>query len=318
MWFGDNVTCATWSDIWINEGFATYSDNLCREYINGWESIESNMVNLQNNVMGNPGGSVYVPENEIYQGNEWRIFNGRLSYNKGAVIIHTLRHEIQNDSVFFDVMGTFQTQYSGGTATGDNFRDVAEDVTGMDLVQFFNQWYYGEGYPKYSYEWYSTDKTFHLTSTQTTSSSVTPFYEMLMDYKLHFSDGTDTIVHLKQTDNLNEFDVFTGKTTISFEVDPNNWTMEDVQSITVVIEEKDSPVYFSVGPNPATDFLNVFMLNPTSKTKEIDIIDISGKEMYHTSTIENKITVNTSSLAAGVYLVRVNDGQNSLVRRFIK
>jgi aminopeptidase N len=318
MWFGDNVTCATWSDIWINEGFATFSNNMCREYINGWSSAEAQMVSYQQNVMSSAGGSVYIPENEIYEGNEYRIFNGRLSYNKGAVIIQTLRHEIQNDSIFFDVMGTFQTQYTGSTATGADFRDVAEDVTGMDFHQFFDQWYYGQGYPKYNFEWYSTDDSFHLTSTQTTSTSVTPLFEMLMDYQLNFSDGTDTIIHLYQSDNLNEFDVYTGKTTVSFEVDPNNWTMEKVESITVVVEEKESPVYFSIGPNPADGYLNIFMLNPSSQNKQIDILDISGKLIYQTSTIESKKTVNTSLLPAGVYLVRVSDGQNTLVKRFIK
>jgi len=318
MWFGDNVTCATWSDIWINEGFATYSASLCGEYLIGWDAMESDMEYYHQNVMGQPGGSTYIPEDEISEANEWRIFNGRLSYNKGAVILHTLRHEIQNDSFFFDVMGTFQTQYTGSTATGADFRDVAEDVTGMDFHQFFDQWYYGEGYPKYNFEWYSTENSFHLTSTQTTSSSVTPLFEMLMDFQLNFSDGTDTIIHLYQSDNLNDFDVYTGKTTESIVVDPNNWTMEKVESITVVVEEKESPVYFSIGPNPVHNHLNIFMLNPSSKNKQIDILDISGKLIYRTSTVENKKSVNASFLPAGVYLVRVNDGQNSLVKRFIK
>lgn len=318
MWFGDNVTCATWSDIWINEGFATYSDNLCQEFILGSNVAEQNMVSKQQSAMSSPGGSTYIPESEITEANEWRIFDGRLSYNKGAAIIHTLRHEIQNDSLFFDVMRTFQTQYTGSTATGADFRDVAESATGMDFHQFFDQWYYGQGYPIYNYSWYSTDNTFHLTSTQTTSTSVTPLFQMLMDYQLNFSDGTDTIIHLYQSDNLNEFEVNTGKTTVSIVVDPHNWTMEDVESIAVVVEEKDSPVYFSVGPNPARDYLNVFMLNPSSKEKQIDILDISGKIIYHTSTVENKKILKTSTLPSGVYLVRVYDGQNSLVRRFIK
>jgi len=49
MWFGDNVTCATWSDIWINEGFATYSDYLANEFINGWEVGKEFMIRTQNN-----------------------------------------------------------------------------------------------------------------------------------------------------------------------------------------------------------------------------------------------------------------------------
>lgn len=318
MWFGDNVTCATWSDIWINEGFATYSDNLCKEYLLGWNVAEQNMVSKQENVMTNVGGSTYIPENEITQDNVWRIFNQRLSYNKGAVILHTLRHEIQDDSLFYNVMGTFQTQYTGGTATGDDFRDVAEDVTGMDFHQFFDQWYYGQGYPIYNFEWYSTENTFHLSSTQTTSTSVTPLFQMLMDYQLNFSDGTDTIIHLYQSENLNDFEVYTGKTTVSIVVDPNNWTMEKVQSITVVVEEKESPVYFTVGPNPTRDYLNVFLLNPSSKNKKIDILDISGKLIRQSSTFESKATLSTSDLSPGVYLVRVSDGQNTLVKRFVK
>lgn len=318
MWFGDNVTCATWSDIWINEGFATYSDNLCREYILGWDVAEANMISKQQSAMSSAGGSTYIPESEISESNVWRIFDGRLSYNKGAAILHTLRHEIQNDNIFYDVMGTFQTQYTGGTATGADFRDVAEDVTGMDFHQFFDQWYYGQGYPIYNFEWYSSDDSFHLTSTQTTSTSITPLFEMLMDYQLNFSDGTDTIIHLYQSDNLNDFEVYTGKTTVSVIVDPNNWTMEEVQSITVVVDEKDSPVYFSIGPNPVDDYLNIFMLNPSLKSKQIDILDISGKLIYQTASVENKKTLNTSFLPAGVYLVRVNDGQHSLVKRFVK
>jgi aminopeptidase N len=300
MWFGDNVTCETWSDIWINEGFATYSDNLCRENILGWETAEANMVNMQQNVMSSPGGSTYIPEEEIYQGNEWRIFNGRLSYNKGAVIIHTLRHEIQDDEVFFDVMGTFQTQYSGGTATGEDFKNVTEQVTGKDFDQFFDQWYYGQGYPKFSFEWYSTENSFHLTSTQTTSTTVTPFFEMLMDYKLHFTDGTDTVVRLMQTANMNDFEINTGKTTQSIEIDPDNWTMEEVLNISVIIEEKDSPVYFSIGPNPVYDRLNVFMLNPNQDIKEISIVDVTGKKLMATFTDENQFSFNVSALSSGV------------------
>lgn len=121
-----------------------------------------------------------------------RIFSGRLSYDKGAAIIHTLRHEIQNDDLFFEVMSTFQEDYSGSTATGEDFKNTAEEVTGMNFDQFFDQWYYGEGYPIYDLEWYSAGGVFHLTSTQTTSAS-TPLFDMLLDLQLTFADETDTI-----------------------------------------------------------------------------------------------------------------------------
>jgi aminopeptidase N len=317
MWFGDNVTCATWSDIWVNEGFATYSDYLCRYYIQGEGSGNSFMQDKQSSAMSEPGGTIYIPEDEIYPGNEWRIFSGRLSYNKGAAIIHTLRHEIQDSALFFNVLGTFQTEYGGSTATGEDFKNTAEEVTGMDFDQFFDQWYYGEGYPIYDFVWYSTDDHFYLTSTQSTSAS-TPFFDMLLDVKLIFTDYSDTIITVHQTDNVNEFSVYTGKTVAVIQIDPNNWTMELVNSISVGIEETEKPVYFTLGPVPADDHINVYFLNPSGNTKTIKVTDISGKILTEAQSRDKHVRLNISGLAKGVYLVSVDDGSDMLVKKFVK
>ncbi len=318
MWFGDNVTCATWSDIWINEGFATYSNGLAEEFLHGWESGKAFYESCQNSAMSQPGGSTYIPEEEISPDNVWRIFSGRLSYRKGAAIIHTLRHEIQNDSVFFEVMGEFQTRFTDSTATGDDFRAVAEDVTGMDFEQFFEQWYYGQGYPTYSYEYYMLDGTFHLTSTQVTSTSVTPLFEMLMDYKLKFEDGSDTIVRFMQTDNLNNFEIYVGKEVVDVVVDPQSWTMEKVSSISVTLDETELPVYFSVGPNPVNETLNIYFLNPTHAQREIQLLDISGKTIFNVVSSNDRVNIDMSSFNKGVYLVRVSDDTYSYLRKVIR
>ena len=318
MWFGDNVTCATWSDIWVNEGFATYSDYLCRYYIQGESSGDSFMRDKQSSAMSEPGGSIYIPEEEIYPGNEWRIFSGRLSYNKGAAIIHTLRHEIQDSALFFNVLGTFQTEYGGGTATGEDFKNTAEEVTGMDFDQFFDQWYYGEGYPIYDFVWYSTDDHFYLTSTQTTSAS-TPLFDMLLDVKLVFTDYSDTIITIHQTDNINEFSVYTGKTVATIQIDPDDWTMEQVNSITVsIVEETEKPVYFTLGPVPAGDYLYVYFLNPAGNIRTIKVTDISGKVLSETRSNDQHVRLNVSGFAKGVYLVSVDDGSDVLVKKFVR
>lgn len=317
MWFGDNVTCATWSDIWINEGFATYSDYLANEYIQGWEAGKSFISAAQNSAMSSPGGSVYVPEDEVYPGNEWRIFSGRLSYDKGAVIIHMLRHEIQNDDLFFEVMSTFQTNFTGGTATGEDFKNTAEDITGMDFDYFFDQWYYGEGYPKYDLDWYSTNNTFHMTSTQSASAS-TPLFKMLMEYRLMFLDGTDTLVKLWQTDNVNTYEIETGKTVGLVVVDPEKWTMEKVNSIIIGIDEMESPAYFTVGPNPVSDFVNVYFPNSSANERTIEITDLQGKLIQRAQTSNDQIKINTMDLPKGIYLMHVSDGEFSTNRKLIK
>src|SRR5690606_33758647 len=86
QWWGDNVTCESWADIWVNEGFASYSEYLMLENLYPNETT-SHMLDIHNNVKSNPNGSVWVQDSL----NESRIFSGRLTYDKGAAIVHTFR-----------------------------------------------------------------------------------------------------------------------------------------------------------------------------------------------------------------------------------
>jgi aminopeptidase N len=318
MWFGDNVTCATWSDIWINEGFATYSNYLAEEYIHGWEKGKDFIRSKQDHVMTQPGGSVFIPEAQITQDNQWRIFNGRLSYDKGAVILHMLRHEFKSDNEFYDVLRTFQVKFRDSTATGEDFREVAEEVTGMDLYQFFEQWYYGQGFPIYDIKYYMDEDNLHMIVTQSASTTATLKFDMLMDYKIIFADGTDTVVQLRQTDNLNSFSVYVGKDVTGIEVDPEDWTLERVGDITSVKEDKELPVYFTLGPNPVNQSLHLFFMYPTTLTRGIEILDLSGKLIFQAATGDDRVTIDTGKLSRGIYLVKVDDGQHQYARRFVK
>ena len=319
MWFGDNVTCATWSDIWINEGFATYSDYLANEFIKGWEAGKTFMYNTQAHAMSVTEGSIYIPPDEIYPGNEWRIFSGELSYDKGAAIIHMLRHEIQNDELFFDVLKSFQTIYGGGTATGEDFKETAELITGMDFDQFFDQWYYGQGFPLYNFKyWVDEQNTFFLSSTQTTSSLHTVLYDMLLDFRLHFIDGTDTLIQFRQTDNLNVFSMEFDQKVTYVEVDPEQWTMEEVINISSIEETEISNVYFTIGPVPVINKLNVYILNTDSISRNIFIYNIAGQQIFSGETKENHFELDASSLKSGIYFITVSSGDNQITKKFIK
>ena len=319
MWFGDNVTCATWSDIWINEGFATYSDYLANEFLLGSEAASEFIIGAQQHAMTSETGSIYVPANEVYPGNESRIFSGSLSYDKGASIIHMLRHEIQNDELFFDILKTFQTNYGGGTATGEDFKNMAEELTGMDFETYFEQWYYGQGFPRYSFKyWNDKNNTFFLSSTQTTSSFSTTLFEMLLDFRLVFDDGTDTLVHFNQTENLNLFTMNFNKNVLNVEFDPFNWTLEEVVSISHINEIQVSPLYFTLGPNPATDKLTLFFLTQDNASREILITNTKGQQIYLVESSENTMEIATSFMKSGVYFVSVSDGKNSFVKKFVK
>lgn len=319
MWFGDNVTCATWSDIWINEGFATYSDYLANEFIKGWEAGKVFMYNTQEHAMSIPDGSIYIPEDEIYPGNEWRIFSGVLSYDKGAAIIHMLRHEIQDDELFFDVLKSFQTDFGGGTATGNDFKETAEDVTDMNFDQFFDQWYYGQGYPRYNFKfWTDEQNTFYLSSTQTTTSIHTTLFDMLIDFRLTFADGTDTMVQFRQTDNLNVFSMEFNQKVTSVEVDPEQWTMEEVISISSIGEIEVSNTYFTIGPVPVENKLNVYFLNTDSVPRSITIYNLAGQQVYSTETNDIHFEFDASVLRSGVYFISVSNGSDVITKKFVK
>ena len=317
MWFGDNVTCATWSDIWINEGFATYSNYLAEEFIHGWSSGQSFIKGAQDYAMSAAGGSTYIPIDQIYPGNEGRIFSGRLTYYKGAAIVHTLRHEIQDDDLFFSVMETFQTDFTDSTATGEDFKNTAEEVTGMDFGQFFDQWYYGEGYPIYDIEFYNMDGGNYFDILQTTSAS-TPFFDMIMEMRLYFNDGTDKLISFHQNENFISHSLYTGKEVVYIDVDPNDWTMEKVASIAVAIKESQSEMTFKIGQSQVSDDVTLYFSNKENSNKNITITDISGKVVYNEQTEISEFKINTSFLTTGVYIIRASDGESTFVKRFVK
>jgi aminopeptidase N len=319
MWFGDNITCATWSDIWINEGFATYSDYLAVQFILGQTAANQEMNSTHNYVMSQPGGSTYIPPEEITYDNVWRIFDGRLSYNKGSAILHMIRFELGDDDLFFQVLHEYTDQFADDVATGMDFMGVLNDVSGMDFTDFFDQWYFGEGYPTYSIVWSQNDGGMFMEVNQTTSMpSVTPLFTNKMAYKFFFNEGGDTTVYVYQTQNTEVFEFPITKSVGLIQIDPANWVVNQSGSITTNVEEHKSPVGFSFSPNPATDKIQLSFLNPNSKEKQIRVFDLAGNQVIELSTFENTLTLDVLNLSSATYMIQVTDGINLSTKKFIK
>lgn len=316
QWFGNNVTCATWNDIWINEGFASYSEYLMAEFLPSLMSMSATalMDTAHNRIMKIPDGSVYVPLSEVY--NDERIFDGRLTYRKGMAIIHNLRFEMQNDSLFFKTLKDFQVIFKDSVATGLDFKQVAENVSGKDFTDFFNQWYFGEGYPTYSIQYGKPHAdTLKMIVTQTTSApSKTPLFKGLVEYKLVTTTG-DTVVKLYQTANVNTFKIKTKRTVTNIIVDPNNWIINKVGDITHITDEKNLPA-IRLYPNPTADYLNITSLKQGKK--EIWVTDMLGRVVYQ-NTIENDFcAVPVHHLPSQTYLLKVKHGEQIQTFTWIK
>jgi len=101
-WFGDYVTCATWNDVWLNEGLGSYVEYIALQNIEGQFRADLWINAYHTYIKSSPGGSVYVPNSQLL--NPARIFDARLSYCKGAAVTHMLRYEINNDSIYIDIV----------------------------------------------------------------------------------------------------------------------------------------------------------------------------------------------------------------------
>jgi aminopeptidase N len=140
QWFGDSVSVADWGDIWLNEGFATYSSGLWIEYLYGREALDEWVVGVYEGMVsyseyGAPPGE--PPANDLFN---WAV------YDWGALTLHALRVRV-GDETFFEILRTYHERYKGGNARTEDFIGVAEEVSGEELSEFFDDWLYSGDVP---------------------------------------------------------------------------------------------------------------------------------------------------------------------------
>ncbi len=297
QWYGNNVTCSNWQDIWVNEGFASYGELLALEKfrpaeVPGWISA------THSRVLGEPDGSVYVPESEITNAN--RIFDYRLTYRKGASIIHMLRHEI-GDDLFFDVLRTFQDRFSDSVATGEDFKYVVEEFSGNSYKTYFDQWYYGEGYPLLSFQWQQrNDSLIIYTEQEASAPDKTSFFELLIDIKAEFLGG-DTLLQFKQENPSQVFTAHMPFSVFRLIPDPDEWLLREIVSVTRILPD-DSTSLFNVFPNPTLN--EVYIENyEIGRPFDIEIYNIAGVLVTTGEGSEAFTEINMTTFAPGIYQI---------------
>lgn len=313
QWFGDNVTCKSWRDIWINEGFARYSEVLYSEKTNPGYA-RSQMDEYHNSVLTDSSGSVYVDDTT----NALRIFSSRLTYNKGAAVIHTLRYEIMNDTVFFDIIKKFQIIFSLKNASIADFRDLLEKETGKNWHYFFNQWLYGEGYPTYNIHYRTYDKgNLILVKQKTSKPSSVKIFKGNIDLKIKFK-SKDTLIRVKIVSDSQLFVINNLDSIISIEVDPNQWVLNDTGYIMFdstikapanvgfgkIINKTNHKIY----PNPCDDY---FIVTDFKNESKWEIYSISGKILLN-GNCEGRCKIDTSLLPEGMYYIKINSSNYPL------
>lgn len=324
MWYGDNITCKDWHHIWLNEGFATMGEGLIYEAWNGKAAYNSYIADEMYYAKF-ASGTIYVQDIS----SEWEIFNSYRTYSKACVVLHMLRG-IVGDSTFFNILRTYSYDPSVayGNAVTEDFQAIAENVSGLDLNYFFQQWIYGVNYPIYSVVWSKNSlggNLYDLALKITQSSNSNPsFFTMPIQIKVNSSTG-DTIITVFNNAQVQNFNITVANEPIAITVDPNNWILKTINSVVVGIEDEMQPQTFSLEqnyPNPFNPVTKIKFTLASNEYTTLKVYDIIGKEI--TTLVNNQmekghyeINFDASNLPGGVYFYTLNAGGYKETRKMI-
>ena len=202
QWFGDLVTCATWKDLWLQEGGASYLENIWLEYQLGDSAYFAQLNKHKTRYLFEDGESRFP----IYDPPVAYHF-GKTTYNKGAWIYHMLRW-VLGDSTFFSSMRSYlhDPLHIYANATTAQFITSLQNSSGVDLTAFKNEWIFAAGYPEYawSYEISGHSLLIQLLQEQRTIDN-TPLFTTPVPVKISFIGGLDTVITLRPTSRYQEF-----------------------------------------------------------------------------------------------------------------
>jgi len=229
QWYGDLISPATWADIWLNEGFATYSEAVWFEYTGGYTSYKNDInANASYYLSNNPGWAMYNPSWAVTTPSTSTLFNTAITYYKGACVLHMLRYTL-GESLFFDFMESYAMDSLSGfkhnTAATDDVTAKLSSVVGEDMTWFINQWVKQPNHPTYQnqYNFISLGGgnwklAFTINQTQTNS----PFHKMPVLAKVSFATGSDTLISVMNDVNNQYFEYSFARQPTAFVFDPNN------------------------------------------------------------------------------------------------
>mgnify|MGYP003634934233 FL=1 len=313
QWFGNKITCGSWKDLWLNEGFATYLTALTYEfgavhdpfyyqiYLNG---LKGNALNYRN-------GSVYRTDTT----NVRNLFNGQV-YSKGAYSLHMLRWLI-GDSAFFSGVRNYINDSSlvYGFAYTEDLKQHFENSSNQNLDEFFDDWIFGKGYPMYNISWSQNSSNFQLTIDQTPSDTSVSFFNIPLPFRLSGA-SFDTTIIVNPTFSGQVFNLLIPQNIQQVEFDPENWILALNNIITSIdalsILEQSIQIY----PNPAKDYL--FIEFPDElKVSNINLYRIEGKQIpTNYNVVSKKIDLN--ALPKGIYMLQLEHKTGRVNKKFIK
>lgn len=311
QWFGDYVTLNSWHDIWLNEGFATYLSGIAYEHL--WPQLWHRFKEVRlNSIVNKPDGSVYVVDTTDVN----RVFNGRLTYFKGMYLLNMLRWEL-GDTVFYKALQSYlnDDRIKYGFTSQQILVEHLELAGDTSLTEFFNDWYYGEGYPTYRYQWYQKEDSLHFIIYQIASHKSVDFYEMHVPFKIII--GNDSInVKFFHTYSGQHFSMPMTDEVIEVQFDPELWLLAKSEEVASAVSSPDFGKDLVVYPTPANQTL--WVENPqTSTYLPYLLLNLKGQVQQSGVLQSGENQINIENIEPGIYVLRVKKGDNSISKKII-
>lgn len=313
QWFGDKVTCGSWKDIWLNEGFATYLASMVIEHFDGEAAFISNKSGMINNITSSNGGAVYLTDEEALDVN--RIFSSRLSYDKGAMVLNMLRFKL-GDTAFFLGLKNYlnDPDLAYAYAVTPDLQAHLEAASGLDLTEFFNDWVYNQGYPVYQITAHnSAAGQVQITINQTQSHPSVTFFEMPVPIRLLGNNGQQLDVVLDNNTNGEVFNVNVPFAVTDVIFNPKKDIISKNSTAVLGTANFNLDAAVSIYPNPASSNLNIEL--PTAITlNKVTFYNILGQKIKESASKSTAV----SEFANGIYTVKIETSEGEINKKFIK
>ena len=194
-----------------------------------------------------------------------------------------------------------------------------ENASGQNLSWYFDDWYYGQGYPSYTIVWNQIGSTLNFTISQTQSDPSVSFFELPLPIRFS-GQGQDTTIRFDNSTNGQVYSVTLPFIVDTMLLDPKTWLITAHNTIITSLQQNIANTYFSIIPNPTNDKINI-ALNKINDQLTIEILDMQGKLVF-SQNFDNSSgeSIDVRALSAGTYFVHLmghgySTGQQVMIQK---
>ena len=325
QWYGDGISPKTWPHLWLNEGFATYSEILYYQArAVAYPGVADGLLASRYNTAQAALGTLVLEDTASVS----NMFDFSRVYAKGATVLHMLRYVV-GDTAFKTILQAYATDPAVryGVATTADFRRVAETVSGMNLATFFSQWVTtGTGNPFYqSFSYWQPSSSGYdvwvtLAQFQTLPWSNVNVFETPIDIAVITTAGEERF-RVQNNQRNQVFALSVSAQPVSVVIDPDHWILRSDIFTAVNAGTPSLLAITALAPNPSRNTFTVQYRAGETDRVEVEVFDVAGHRILSRSGRHvagaGAETFDTSSMAAGVYFLRVRTGGAQDTRKFV-